>query len=88
MFAFQMRTGSADHCLMNMNVHADNTFSDFLQAEQRLIARVRNDRNLQASLAAIRGELLPCVIQSPAKAFDRRLIALLWPDSVPESDMK
>ncbi len=73
---------------MNMSVHTDNTFSDFLQAEQRLIARVRNDRDQRDSLRAIRTELLPCVIQSPAKAFDRRLIALLWPESVPASDVQ
>lgn len=66
---------------MNMSVHANNTFRDFLQAEQRLIARVRNDRDLQASLRAIRAELLPAVVSSPAKAFDRRLMAMLWPDT-------
>ncbi len=66
---------------MSMKTHADNSFAAFLQEEQRLMAQLRSDRSLQASLRVIREELLPAVVDSPARAFDRQLMAMLWPDT-------
>ena len=68
---------------MSMNTHADNSFAAFLQEEQRLIAQLRSDRSLQASLRVIREELLPALVASPARAFDRQLMAILWPELPP-----
>lgn len=66
---------------MSMKTHADNSFAAFLQEEQRLMAQLRSDRSLQDSLRVIREELLPAVVDSPARAFDRQLMAMLWPET-------